>query len=337
MFEIIENIRNDLENSPEIVKDKNRNDMKLAEAIIKDSMTYPPRLLPDVDEMTILNRLRQSKLAKPVYRRYWINLSENLCERILGLNDDLMWIRENKKKLLDLGKTDLTAKIFWLVLLKIIESNEEQLPWDETLVHSLQLLSPRFRARHFRQIVKESEMILYGANITAKRTTEDAASLLQYLETLINTDISSQEELEDLKSGLSRMHETLTSIFQSFIEELDLVKNLSVRNFISTMNTENSGFLLDMVFRALSSPEQGLETEFVQLFGQFLRMNEINPIFPLGRMQMEKSQLPMIDYIGSPFDGDDEKKLVEISAPGWRYKDHIISKARAVEVIENEQ
>ncbi len=330
MKAILQNIRKNLEKSPQVFNENFSHDLRIAEAIIENPSAYPPKLIKDLKEEDVMNRLRQSKLSRPVYRRYWIRLSQDLSACILNLSDDKEWVLKSKKKLLDLGKTDLTAKIFWLTLIDKIKENRDELQFSDDFIESLKLLSPKVRVSHFRDLIMDYISTIYGSDIVERKTTEDIQSLLQYLEVILNEDMNS-ERIDELELALAETYENLSSVYQTLLWELEEARDTSIRAFLREMNSQKNGFLLDHVLTSLKNNDAMLNEKFVKLFASFLKLHKINPIFPMGKVLVKQDQFDLIEIVGNP-SRDTNEVTVNIISPGWRYKNHVISKARGVEV-----
>ncbi|RMG23675.1 MAG: hypothetical protein D6732_24625 [Methanobacteriota archaeon] len=330
MQAILQNIRKNLENSPQVFNESFAHDLRIAEAIINNPVAYPPKLIRDLNEEEIMNRLRQSKLSKPVYRKYWIRLSQDLSDRILNLSEDKEWVLKSKKKLFDLGKTDLTAKIFWLTLINQIKKHRDKLEIETDFIESLRLLAPKVRVSHFRDVIRDYISSIYGSDIVERKTTEDIQSLLQYLEVILNEDLNS-EKIEEIEFALAETYENLSSVYQTLLWEIEEARDSSIRSFLTDMNSQKNGYLLDHVLTSLKHKDPDLNEKFVKLFASFLKLHQINPIFPMGRTTIKKDQFDFIEIVGESFE-DANDVVVDIISPGWRYKNYVISKARGVEV-----
>lgn len=330
MKAILQNIRKNLENSPQVFNENYSHDLRIAEAIISNPKAYPPKLIRDLDEEEVMKRLRQSKLSKPVYRKYWIKLSQDLSYRVLDMSEDKEWVLKSKKRLLDLGKTDLTAKIFWLTLIDQINKNNEKLGMEKDFVESLKLLAPKVRVSHFRDLIREYISSIYGTDIVERRTTEDIQSLLQYLEVILNEELI-PERIDELELALTETYEQLSSVYQTLLWEIEEARDSSIRSFLKEMNSHKNGYLLDHVLTSLRGNDPNLNEQFVKLFASFLKIHNINPIFKMGRTKVKKDQFNLIEITGETT-GTGSEILVDIISPGWRYKNHVISKARGVEV-----
>lgn len=154
-----------------------------------------------------------------------------------------------------------------------------------------------------------------------------------------------ESEVEHLKFQLHNYQDTL-SVVQSLFDELkDSVeeaasdaKNNAVSEFFGMLNSSEYGNILDnltvvergfaqMRERKVVIPQEVMP--LVILFKQLLRFVKnygIKPIDVCGREFVAGYEdIEFMNFIGQAYADENEKKRVQVTAPGWKYGDVIIS------------
>ncbi len=339
MKEIVDKIRVQLESSPEVFEENFKYDLRIAEEILADPFPLP---IGDLDRDAVIRRLRESKLHKPQYRKFWIRVCNEIIDELLNESSEVDedWFVHKKKLALSLGRTDLAAKIFWL---QVIHNARKKDLWTKTELNSMEVLAPRFRARHLRDLFRFFEYKVKGIEILPQKTIEDLNDLVLFLKTL---DYNRQPEelnaedllelVEDYRNSLKFCYDVVRNLQQSVNNDLRQLAELEVEEWFSNMNSSSSGYLLDSFYSLMMRNESNAESykNFILLFRNFLQKSGIKPIYPAKQVSITEEDLKYVDLIGEPM--GNKPKQVSVLSPGWKFKDRVISKARVVEVKDHE-
>ncbi len=158
-----------------------------------------------------------------------------------------------------------------------------------------------------------------------------------------------QREIDRLETSLNRANKLLVRLQDSFAEQLEDSKMEEQVRFMSMLNSEKYGFILDLLisaqsgFREIKKRQEKIPFEIksmqtlVRRLLEFVEDCEITQILELGeQMQVKASDLEGYSFDGKPFLNEEELKTVEVISPGWEIvsRDIIISYPRVRELNE---
>lgn len=162
------------------------------------------------------------------------------------------------------------------------------------------------------------------------------------------SDISMlQEENSDLRAALFGLKHELTDLQVRIRTQQETAQTQALVRFLSEMNAPSSGHLLDnIIFSANTisdllsnswqpeSPEVEGIVYSLKMLTDFLIHLGITPIKEVGSYeQITMNDLSNLNYTGSEFQSPNQRKSVQFRSPGWGYKDQIISRPQAIEVV----
>ncbi|MEJ5350982.1 MAG: hypothetical protein WHS65_05260 [Melioribacteraceae bacterium] len=152
-----------------------------------------------------------------------------------------------------------------------------------------------------------------------------------------------KSEYESLKSAVIINNNEI----QKLKQESELIKKMyeeeSVLKLLREINSSKNDFLLDRIAyleHLIMNKKNGnnLPEEFSALpifisnFMQFIKELGIKKVNNIGeRLKLEINNCGTYEYIGSPLE-EGSSKDVEVIAPGWVYKDRVISKPKVKEI-----
>lgn len=124
----------------------------------------------------------------------------------------------------------------------------------------------------------------------------------------------------------------------------------AVVELLRTMNSSQVGFLLDHVmftgnqFRELlvsgwkPDPEMQVIPRLFNSLSSYFSKLGVTAMKEIGQQEyITINEANEISYQGSEFSNSQEEKLVEYKSPGWMYKNTIISRPKAQEIIESSE
>lgn len=198
--------------------------------------------------------------------------------------------------------------------------------------------------------------------IGMKRSTKDViASTQKALDASNisgNLDESSDSStiIEDLNFQVNNYRNTLDLVQSMFDDLKDSVeesaeeaKKIAVSDFFASLNAQEYGNILDNLLTVekrlndlrinnIRLPQEAIPLSiiFKQLI-RFVKDYGIEPIETVGRVfDASYHDISFLNYQGEPYQGDDEIKNLQVAAPGWRYKDIVISLPTVREAESNE-
>lgn len=142
---------------------------------------------------------------------------------------------------------------------------------------------------------------------------------------------------KDLRASLKIAQEELEryKVNEKISKEEQVIKD--VVNFLSTLNEEENGSLLDELSRCselvmkYSSGQVISEKEFSSVMVLIKSLMRFFDEFGITKIEERKEfmstqeQLGRCKYRGEGFKSAEDKKIIEVASPGWQYKEHIIS------------
>lgn len=154
-----------------------------------------------------------------------------------------------------------------------------------------------------------------------------------------------REQNDDLRSALEYASRQLDKLQKEERQTTKQADNQAMVEFLSRLNSGSGGMILDQFSMAEQTLKKLRQCGFaipvelesvpacIRLFMNQIRSMGIRPICPLGTMLLlNLKESEAFQYLGSNFTGPEETKTVEVTAPGWKYGDSLISQCRVREV-----
>lgn len=186
-----------------------------------------------------------------------------------------------------------------------------------------------------------------GLKKSTKEVIESAQKALEETEEEGSEDenIDKDKLIERLKFQISNYKNALGLVESMFEELKDSVeesaqeaRNTAVGEFFASLNAGEYGNILDSLITVedrlakLRADKIRIQPEVMPLtiiFKQLLRFIKeygIEPTDIPGReFKASYEEIALLNYIGEPYEDDKEIKKLRVTAPGWRYKDYVIS------------
>jgi len=174
-------------------------------------------------------------------------------------------------------------------------------------------------------------------------------AITELLENAQNTGKAQVEsETQRLRKSLLRSQELIQKLQADFDDRLESSKAEEQEHFFSLLNDSRYGYILDM----LVSAQRGFDRlrqrggvvpleiksmqNLVRRLLEFVHEFGVVPMTEVGvRKEVGVADLLELQYEGSPFTNDTERKKVEVISPGWKIEDRdiVISFPRVREII----
>ncbi len=173
----------------------------------------------------------------------------------------------------------------------------------------------------------------------------DVSDRLSFLESAYT---QAQHQITRLQTALNQKTMQLSDLQQEFDERLDESLQEEKENLISLLNSDQYGYILDLLVSArnglhrMRREEKPIPLELrsaqtlVRRMLKFVEDCGITPIRETGDiLEIKADQVYEFQFEGSPFKNAEELKRVEIVSPGWQAVDKslVISKPRVREVL----
>lgn len=164
--------------------------------------------------------------------------------------------------------------------------------------------------------------------ISIKESKEVFQGLLEYLEKKLEgkkNEITEEKGTESEKEKVPKEIENKERTEQPQKEKSEE----QVPTFFTEINSSKTDYLMDKLLNLVNRLEnqQDREEEFFLLKNllKFLKNQGLSPIKKIGEeLQVKLKDLEFGEYIGTPFELEEEKR-VKIERAGWRYKREVIS------------
>ncbi len=173
----------------------------------------------------------------------------------------------------------------------------------------------------------------------------DVSDRLSFLESAYT---QAQHQIARLQTALNQKTMQLSDLQQEFDERLDESIQEEKENLISLLNSDQYGYILDLLVAArnglhrMRREEKPIPLELrsaqtlVRRMLKFVEDCGITPIRETGDiLDIKADQVYEFQFEGSPFKNAEELKKVEIISPGWQAVENslVISKPRVREVL----
>ena len=249
------------------------------------------------------------------------------------------------------GKMYFKAKY---LLVYLIWMDDELANREYTLI--ARCYGERYCERVLRQLKKE-----INRNLGVKEEKKTAKDVLQKTEAVLASterdyDVSGtdSDELaklrflnENYRNSLEMVQAMFDELKESVEESAEEAKKVAVSDFFGKLNSPAYGSILDSLLvveknlaqarkEGIKMPPQlmSLTIIFKQLI-RFVKDSGIEPIEEVGReFEAVYEEISLLNYIGEPYERDEEVKKLRVSTPGWKYGDMVISTPTVQEVTE---
>lgn len=210
-----------------------------------------------------------------------------------------------------------------------------------------------FVAKRIISDIKYEIGYLQGLRKKRKDTAELLDSFKQVVEDSTELDENEEESLESIKlerdqykKSLQFIQKSLNELSENLEEETQNMVAEQIKEFFVSLNSAKYGNFLDKIplteelLRSIRKNE--IETEipqeikrvlmFIKLVIKFVKDQGITPIDEVNRVfEGTAEEIAEMDYVGEEFI-DDEVKKMRVIAPGYKYKNLIISIPKVEEV-----
>lgn len=146
---------------------------------------------------------------------------------------------------------------------------------------------------------------------------------------------------EELREESARTQEMLEEIQDDFDEQLEQSRIQELTEFFAALNSDRYGCILDELLNIRKGAEELRKKRYqlpVEINGlmilirqltQFVRDNHIMPIMKPGDIKVVKARdVENCQYEGTPFESEDDEKIVKVISSGWIFKDKEIQISR---------
>ena len=156
----------------------------------------------------------------------------------------------------------------------------------------------------------------------------------------------SEQENANLRMGTQIAEHRVQVLQEQLVQTQTEAERNAVTSFFQEMNSVRHSSLLDQFLKVEKLLErlQQQETEIpeelellptlVDMFSQFLEMQEIEPKYDVGsKREITLNESDQYEYFGAQFESENERKTVEVLSSGWTYEGELIIKPRVREVV----
>jgi molecular chaperone GrpE (heat shock protein) len=315
--------------------------------------------------VNVSDTLGRYHLRREEYRREYIQeigaqVSNFSCILTSGNSDKTSLAYRNLRQYLtDPGRSRSGSVVARILLKRLVydlagSSSFADQQVSKHLAEVLSLLLTRESKRLLRDII-DATARLYGAQNTS--ITERVSEMIQAVDDAATEEpaekqdepVSLEDENADLRAALFGLKQELTELSTRIKDMQENAKTDALAMFLIEMNSPINGHLLDNVVRSgrvinnllmegwqPEPPEvEGVVYSLKMLSDYFVQIG-LSQIYEIGQTkEITLDDLTVISYSGSEFSRPQERKYVELRTPGWKYKDRIITKPQAVEVVHH--
>lgn len=210
-------------------------------------------------------------------------------------------------------------------------------------------------ARHMVSDIRYEMGCLLGLRKRRQDTTELIDSFKQIVEDSTEVEEEFEESLESIKlerdqykSSLKLIQKSLDELSEKLKKETQNIALEQIRDFFVGLNSAKYGNFLDKIplteelLKDIRKNENSYDIPqevkrvliFIKSVIKFIKDQEITPIEEMNRVfEGTAEDIAEMDYVGEEFIDNEVKKL-RVIAPGYKYKDLIISIPKVEEVNE---
>lgn len=210
-------------------------------------------------------------------------------------------------------------------------------------------------ARHMVSNIRYEVGCLLRLRKRRKDTTELIDSFKQIVEDSAEVEEEVEESLESIKlerdqykSSLKLIQKSLDELSEKLKEETQNIASEQIRDFFVSLNSAKYGNFLDKIplteelLKDIRKNDKDFDIPqevkrvliFIKSVIKFIKDQGITPMQEINRVfEGTAEDIAEMDYVGEEFIDDEVKKL-RVIAPGYKYKDLIISIPKVEEVDE---
>lgn len=214
------------------------------------------------------------------------------------------------------------------------------------------------RPFHARYIISDFKYE-FGCLLGLRRRRKDTAELIDSFKQIVEDSTEVEEETEETlesvklerdqyKSSLKLIQKSLDELSEKLKEETQNIALEQIRDFFVALNSTKYGNFLDKIplteelLKDIRKNESSYDIPqeikrvliFIKSVIKFIKDQGITPIEEINKVfNGTAEEITEMDYVGEEFIDDEVKKL-RIIAPGYKYKDLIISIPKVEEVKE---
>lgn len=231
-------------------------------------------------------------------------------------------------------------------------TDENPLNFESYFIKDLKLLKSYKANELIKEIMPEIEKLL---GVKRKKYAKDIINEVKNL--VVNEEDDSEEEIfeietvetlkleiEQYKSSLSLIQNNLNELTQNIEEETEMAVNEQIKEFFVSLNSGKYGNVLDKIplteelLKDIRKNNIEISQElkkilmFIKSIIKFIKDTGIVPIREMGNVFTGTAEdIAEMDYTGNEFREGEVKKL-KVIAPGYKYKDIIISIPKVEEI-----
>lgn len=295
-----------------------------------------------IDVEGIIIRLRKNGLNLPEKRRQgfdWLLRMQKLLRQSLDGDREafFQFVKERREMPAGMGRgrdSFMYKKVMRILLLLFFygDSQLENFP-DRSLLLGLKDVLGCYCLDELEELIGYSynfpkvEDILSGKAIVGQDGEQDERTIMA-------------ERLHRLERALERSDGMLQDLQDEFERQIEEAKIMEFTAFFSRLNSDRYGYILDELFALrrgidklrresydLPLEIRGLLIMVTKLL-QFVKDSHIDPMMKLhAELEVSAEEIENCVYEGTPFTGDERKKVVVIS-PGWIFRDTEIQISR---------
>lgn len=222
---------------------------------------------------------------------------------------------------------------------------------DKTNLRNLNYLTARHMVSNIRYEI--------GCLLGLRRRRKDTAELIDNFKQIVDDNTEIEEEIEEslesvklerdqYKSSLKLIQKSLDELSENLKTETQNIASEQIRDFFVSLNSAKYGNFLDKIplteelLKDIRKNERDFDIPqevkrvliFIKSVIKFIKDQGITPIEEINRIfEGTAEDIAEMDYIGEEFIDDEVKKL-RVIAPGYKYKELIISIPKVEEVNE---
>lgn len=240
------------------------------------------------------------------------------------------------------------------IVISLVRNQANPLELENSEKSTTKNLRP-FHARYIISDFKYEMGCLLGLRKRRKDTTELIDSFKQMVEDSTEVEEEVEETLESVKlerdqykSSLRLIQRSLDELSEKLKEETQNLASEQIRDFFVSLNSAKYGNFLDRIpltedlLTNIRKNEKDYDIPqevkrvliFIKSVIKFIKDQGITPIEEINKVfEGTAEDIAEMDYVGEEFIDDEIKKL-RVIAPGYKYKDLIISIPKVEEVNE---
>ncbi len=306
------------------------------------------KVLKDYKLYEIEDRKNTISQACSLIENFYYEVRERDIANALESSEAIRSITFQRKS----NSPDVKVRIFLIHLLELLklENDYNLISKINKLQNALKRMGDVYSRKLFIEIFdKLSNYVGVGKERSLvealSESVNDINQIISSSETDREGDINSEYSRQ--RDVLIVLSEQLDNIRNNFLAYQENAIRETKKNFFISINSDQYNNPLDtlaisdnLIKRLYSegwSPEKPeVESVILAIKSLLTAFNSlgITPIYKIGeKIAISFSDISKFDYLGSELSGD-EKKIVEVMTPGWKYNEEIISRPRVKEIQE---